>query len=62
MLTTGMARKMYSVRLPIEMIDAVDERREQAGGLSRTQWTEKALAYLLSLPIRDRVVETRERI
>jgi metal-responsive CopG/Arc/MetJ family transcriptional regulator len=53
---------MYSVRLPEELIAAVDERRELTGGLSRTQWTEKAITYLLSLPIRDRTIETRERI
>lgn len=62
MLTCRMARTMFSVRLSDELIAAVDERRELAGGLSRAAWTERALKYLLSLPMRERTIETRERL
>lgn len=57
-----MARTMFSVRLPDELLEAIDARRKEVGGLTRTEWTERALTYLLSLPIRERTLETRERI
>ena len=59
-----MARKMLAVRLPEELIEALDARRKEAGSMTRTEWTEKAITYLLSLPIRDRVVtiETKDRL
>lgn len=49
-----MARKVLAVRLPEELLEQLDQRRKDAGDLSRTEWTEKAITYLLSLPIRDR--------
>lgn len=57
-----MARTMFSVRLPDEMLAAIDARRKEAGGLTRTEWTERALTYLLSLPIRERTLATKERV
>jgi len=55
---------MLAVRLPEELIEALDARRKEAGSMTRTEWTEKAITYLLSLPIRDRVVtiETKDRL
>lgn len=56
-----MTRKQLNVRLPEELLQRIDERRTQVG-LGRSEWVEKALTYMLQLPIRERPIETKERI